>query len=94
MQLLQQWNSLRTTLTSTQVAYRITVCGVLSSCAAPPGGLNHSFPAGVGSVLTASGGHELEASVMTSKGRCGAVAVVKHVANPVRLAQQVRTNRS
>jgi isoaspartyl peptidase/L-asparaginase-like protein (Ntn-hydrolase superfamily) len=27
---------------------------------------------------------------MTSEGRCGAVALVKRVANPVRLAQQVR----
>lgn len=45
-------------------------------------------------MLTASGGHELEASVMTSEGRCGAVAMVKQVANPVRLAQQVRINRS
>lgn len=45
--------------------------------------------AGVGSVMTASGQHELEASVMTDEGRCGAVALVKHIANPARLAQQV-----
>lgn len=44
---------------------------------------------GVGSVLTANGHHELEASVMTHEGRCGAVALVKHVANPIKLAQQV-----
>lgn len=47
------------------------------------------FNAGVGSVLAASGHHELEASVMTSDGRCGAVALVKHVSNPIKLAQQV-----
>lgn len=45
--------------------------------------------AGVGSVLTVSGQHELEASVMTDNGCCGAVALVKHIANPVKLAQQV-----
>lgn len=41
-------------------------------------------------MLAASGHHELEASVMTSDGRCGAVALVKHVSNPIKLAQQVR----
>lgn len=49
---------------------------------------------GVGSVLTASGHHELEASVMTDDGRCGAVALVKRIENPVRLAQQVRNHVS
>jgi hypothetical protein len=47
-------------------------------------------PAGVGSVLTASGLHELEASVMSSSGSaCGAVALIKRVANPIVLARHV-----
>lgn len=45
---------------------------------------------GVGSVLTASGHHELEASIMTDDRKCGAVALIKHVANPIVLARQVR----
>lgn len=45
-------------------------------------------------MLTASGQHELEASVMTDDGRCGAVALVKHIANPVKLAQQAKKKRS
>jgi hypothetical protein len=47
-------------------------------------------PAGVGSVLAASGQHELEASVMSSSGSaCGAVALIKRVANPIVLARHV-----
>lgn len=63
-----------------------------SSCHCAPHALHpHLMPAaGVGSVLTASGRHELEASVMTDDGRCGAVALVKRIAHPARLAQQVR----
>lgn len=50
---------------------------------------------GVGSVLTASGQHELEASVMSSSGRaCGAVTLLKHVANPVVLAKHVSKERA
>ncbi|KAF6260779.1 nucleophile aminohydrolase [Scenedesmus sp. NREL 46B-D3] len=48
------------------------------------------FNAGVGSVLTASGHHELEASLMSSSGNaCGAVALIKRVANPIVLARHV-----
>lgn len=48
------------------------------------------FNAGVGSVLTASGQHELEASLMSSSGSaCGAATLLKQVANPIVLAKHV-----
>jgi beta-aspartyl-peptidase (threonine type) len=48
------------------------------------------FNAGLGSVLTEDGTVELDASIMSgSELRAGAVAVVRGVANPIRLAQAV-----
>lgn len=47
------------------------------------------FNAGRGSVLTRGGRHELEASVMTDDGRCGAAALLERVKNPVLLARAV-----
>lgn len=50
------------------------------------------FNAGVGSVLTADGRHELDAGVMRgSDSQAGAVAAVRTVEHPVRLAQLVMT---
>jgi beta-aspartyl-peptidase (threonine type) len=48
------------------------------------------FNAGKGSVYTSEGTHELDASIMNGKDlSCGAVAGVKTVKNPVKLARQV-----
>jgi beta-aspartyl-peptidase (threonine type) len=48
------------------------------------------FNAGCGSVLTANGEHELDASVMDGRDlRAGSVTGVRHVRNPVRLARLV-----
>jgi beta-aspartyl-peptidase (threonine type) len=48
------------------------------------------FNAGTGSVLTAAGDVELDAAIMDGETlRCGAVAVVKDVRNPVSLARAV-----
>ncbi len=48
------------------------------------------FNAGAGSVYTADGTHELDASVMDgASGNAGAVAAVRHVKNPVKLAREV-----
>lgn len=48
------------------------------------------FNAGRGAVFTAAGEHELDASIMDGQGlRCGAVAGVKTVRNPIRLARAV-----
>jgi len=50
------------------------------------------FNAGVGSVLTADGRHELDAGVMRgSDAQAGSVAALQHVEHPVRLAQLVMT---
>jgi L-asparaginase / beta-aspartyl-peptidase len=49
-----------------------------------------SFNAGTGATLTASGDVELDASIMDGASlRCGAVAVVKDVKNPISLARAV-----
>jgi beta-aspartyl-peptidase (threonine type) len=49
-----------------------------------------SFNAGTGATLTAAGDAELDASIMDGETlRCGAVAVVKDVRNPVSLARAV-----
>lgn len=48
------------------------------------------FNAGRGAVLCADGGHELDAAIMDGRDlRAGAVAGVRHVRNPVRLARHV-----
>jgi beta-aspartyl-peptidase (threonine type) len=48
------------------------------------------FNAGKGAVLTADGGHELDAAVMCGEsGKAGAVAGLRTVRNPVRLARAV-----
>ena len=47
------------------------------------------FNAGTGSVLNLDGEVECDASVMTGDGRAGAVAAVRDVRNPVRLARLV-----
>jgi beta-aspartyl-peptidase (threonine type) len=50
------------------------------------------FNAGVGSVLTADGRHELDAGVMRgSDAQAGSVAALQHIEHPVRLAQLVMT---
>ena len=49
-----------------------------------------TFNAGRGAVFNAAGGHELDASIMEGKTkRCGAVASVKTVKNPISLARLV-----
>ena len=53
------------------------------------------FNAGVGAVFTATGGHELDASIMNGKNlACGSVAGVSHVKNPIILARLVMTKSS
>lgn len=53
---------------------------------------NPVFNAGRGCVLTATGEHELDASIMDGKTRaCGAVAGVRTVKNPISLARLVMT---
>ena len=48
------------------------------------------YNAGIGSVLTASGTHELDAAVMRGSDlQAGAVAAVRHIRNPVDLARLV-----
>src|ERR1700753_2525889 len=47
------------------------------------------FNAGRGAALTATGGAERAASVMTGPGRAGAVAASRYARNPVRLARAV-----
>lgn len=48
------------------------------------------FNAGIGSVYTYDGGHELDASIMDGKTmKAGAVAGVRHIANPIDLALAV-----
>jgi beta-aspartyl-peptidase (threonine type) len=48
------------------------------------------FNAGRGAVLTIDGSVELDASIMDGEGlRAGAVAAVRHVRNPIRLARRV-----
>lgn len=50
------------------------------------------FNAGKGAVFNATGGHELDASIMDGASlRCGAVAGVSHVKNPISLAKLVMT---
>jgi beta-aspartyl-peptidase (threonine type) len=50
------------------------------------------FNAGRGAVFNAAGGHELDASIMDgATRRCGAVAGVRTVKNPISLARQVMT---
>lgn len=48
------------------------------------------FNAGKGAVYTADGGHELDAAIIDSSGRAGAVAGIRTVANPIVLAEAVR----
>lgn len=51
------------------------------------------FNAGRGAVFTAAGTHELDASIMDGQsGACGAVAGVKRIKNPIRLARLVMTD--
>ncbi len=51
------------------------------------------FNAGKGSVFTATGEHEMDASIMEGQGlRAGAVAGVKGVKNPIQLARLVMEN--
>lgn len=51
------------------------------------------FNAGRGAVFTAEGRNELDASIMEGSGlRCGAVAGVTTVRNPIRLARKVMTD--
>jgi beta-aspartyl-peptidase (threonine type) len=48
------------------------------------------FNAGYGSVFTSQGDHQLDAAIMCGKTqRAGAVSAVRHVRNPVRLAQRI-----
>lgn len=50
------------------------------------------FNAGKGAVFNAEGSHELDASIMDGNGlKCGAVAGVSHVKNPIKLARLVMT---
>lgn len=51
------------------------------------------YNAGRGAVFTADGHHELDASIMDGRtGACGAVAGVRRVKNPIRLARLVMTD--
>lgn len=50
---------------------------------------NPLFNAGRGAALTLAGTAELDASVMTGDGQCGAVACVRHTKNPIRLARHI-----
>jgi beta-aspartyl-peptidase (threonine type) len=51
-----------------------------------------NFNAGRGAVFNAAGGHELDASIMEGRTRrCGAVAGVKTIKNPISLARLVMT---
>jgi beta-aspartyl-peptidase (threonine type) len=50
---------------------------------------NALFNAGFGAALTATGEAELDASVMTGDGRAGAIAVSRHVKNPIGAARKV-----
>ncbi len=51
------------------------------------------FNAGRGAVYTYNGGHELDASIMDGRNRqAGAVAGVKHVESPIKLARLVMDN--
>jgi L-asparaginase / beta-aspartyl-peptidase len=51
------------------------------------------FNAGVGAVFNAAGGHELDAAIMDGNGlRCGAVAGVSRIRNPIALARRVMTD--
>ena len=52
------------------------------------------FNAGTGAVLNADGDVECDASVMTGDGRAGAVACVRDVKNPIRLARLVMERTS
>ncbi len=47
------------------------------------------FNAGKGSVFTRDGKHELDASIMVSDLRCGAVSAVTNIKNPITLARKV-----
>ena len=51
---------------------------------------NPAFDAGLGSVLTTSGGIEMDAAVMDGRMRAGAVAVVSRVRHPIRLAHALQ----
>lgn len=50
---------------------------------------NPLFNAGFGAAVTATGEAELDASVMTGDGRAGAIAVSRHVKNPILAARKV-----
>lgn len=50
---------------------------------------NPLFNAGTGSALTIEGEAEMDASVMTDDLRCGAVASIKWVKNPIKVARKV-----
>jgi beta-aspartyl-peptidase (threonine type) len=51
---------------------------------------NPQFNAGIGSVFTADGTHEMDASIMDGRDlSCGAVAGVQHVPHPISLARLV-----
>jgi beta-aspartyl-peptidase (threonine type) len=50
---------------------------------------NPLFNSGFGAALTATGEAELDASVMTGAGRAGAIAVSRHVKNPIGAARKV-----
>ena len=53
----------------------------------------HLFNAGKGSVFTNKGKHEMDASIMDGKTlKCGAVAGVKNIKNPVVLAKKIMQN--
>jgi beta-aspartyl-peptidase (threonine type) len=50
---------------------------------------NPVFNAGTGSSLGSDGQAEMDASIMSDDGRCGGVAAIKWVKNPVRIARRV-----
>jgi len=53
------------------------------------------FNAGIGSVYTSEGTHEMDASIMDGRDlSCGAVAGVKHIAHPISLARLVMEKTS